>query len=270
MPTSPADARLEQVHLLLTGVTAGYGGAPVIQAIDLAVAREEVVTIVGPNGAGKSTLLKCVLGVLRPMEGEIVLAGRRIDGERTDRIARAGVGYVPQTRAVFETLTVRETLEMGGYSLHRREILGRVAEIFDLYPQLGTMSKRYGGHLSGGERKMLAMGRVLMTRPSLLVLDEPTAGLSPQLSHELLHTHVARLAKTGIAILLVEQHAREALAISDWAYLLVSGQVHIEESAKDLLARPDIGEIFLGRAADGTSAADELDAPPPDATASPA
>ena len=250
MRTLPADPRQEQAHLRLSGVTAGYGPVPVIQAIDLTVSLEEVVTVVGPNGAGKSTLLKCVLGVLRPSEGEIVLAGRRIDGERTDRIARAGVGYVPQTRDVFETLTVRENLEMGGYSLHRREIAERVAEIFELYPQLGSMSRRYGGHLSGGERKMLAMGRVLMTRPSLLVLDEPTAGLSPQLSHELLHTHVARLAKTGIAILLVEQHAREALAISDWAYLLVSGEVQLSESATDLLARPDIGEIFLGGAAE--------------------
>ena len=252
MPTSPADDRLQRAHLLLSGVTAGYGTVPVIHEIDLAVAREEVVAVVGPNGAGKSTLLKCVLGVLTPSAGQISLDGLRIDGQRTDRIARAGVGYVPQVRDVFETLTVRENLEMGGYSLPRRAVPARVEEILELYPQLGEMRSRYAGHLSGGERKMLAMGRVLMTRPSLLVLDEPTAGLSPQLAHELLHTHVSRLASTGVAILLVEQHAREALAISDWAYLLVSGQVQIAETAGELLARPDIGEIFLGRATGAT------------------
>jgi ABC-type branched-subunit amino acid transport system ATPase component len=247
MPTSSADAR--SAHLVLRGVSAGYGSVPVIHGIDLEVAREEVVAVIGPNGAGKSTLLKTVLGVLAPSEGAIALDDRSIAGLRTDQIARAGVGYVPQVKDVFETLTVLENLEMGGYTLRRREVEPRMREVLELYPALAAMRTRYAGHLSGGERKMLAMGRVLMTRPSLFVLDEPTAGLSPQLAHELLHDHVARLASTGVAILLVEQHAREALAISDRAYVMASGRVVLADRAATLLGRPDIHEIFLGRTA---------------------
>ncbi len=246
MPTSSAERRTP-AHLEISGLSAGYGQAPVVRDVTISVAREEVVTVVGPNGAGKSTLLKTVLGVLAPMEGRISLAGEEIGGLRTDQIARKGVGYVPQVRDVFEPLTVRENLEMGGFVLGRRDVEARVAEVMELYPALAAMRDRHAGNLSGGERKMLAMGRVLMTRPSLLVLDEPTAGLSPQLAHTLLHEHVARLASTGVAILLVEQHARDALAISDWAYVLAAGQVALHDSAATLLERPDIHEIFLGR-----------------------
>jgi ABC-type branched-subunit amino acid transport system ATPase component len=248
MPTSSAERRAPAL-LEIDGLSAGYGQAPVVRDVTITVAREEVVTVVGPNGAGKSTLLKTVLGVLAPMGGRITLAGESIGGLRTDQIARKGVGYVPQVRDVFETLTVRENLEMGGFVLGRREVEARVAEVMEVYPALAAMRDRHGGNLSGGERKMLAMGRVLMTRPSLLVLDEPTAGLSPQLAHMLLHEHVARLASTGVGILLVEQHARDALSISDWAYVLAAGQVALHDSAATLLERPDIHEIFLGRTA---------------------
>jgi ABC-type branched-subunit amino acid transport system ATPase component len=245
MPTSSADRGL--VHLEISGLSAGYGQAPVIHDIEMAVAAEEVVAVIGPNGAGKSTLLKTVLGLLKPIEGRITLSGELISGLRTDQIARKGVGYVPQVKDVFEPLTVRENLEMGGYVLGRHDVEPRLREVMEIYPALAEMSDRHAGYLSGGERKMLAMGRVLMTRPSLLVLDEPTAGLSPQLAHELLHDHVARLASTGIAILLVEQHAREALAISDRAYVLAAGKVALVDRADALLERSDIHEIFLGR-----------------------
>lgn len=250
MPTSSADRGDAPLHLEIRGLSAGYGRVPVIRDLDAGVALGEVVSVVGPNGAGKSTLLKAVLGVLVPMAGEIVLDGKEIGGASTDRIARMGVGYVPQVKDVFETLTVVENLEMGGYALPRRQVNGRIEEIFELYPALAGMSGRHGGHLSGGERKMLAMGRVMMTRPSLLVLDEPTAGLSPQLAHELLHVHVRRLAETGAAVLLVEQHAREALAISDWSYVLASGKVLRSERAAKLLEQPDLGQIFLGQASE--------------------
>jgi branched-chain amino acid transport system ATP-binding protein len=260
MPTSQADQRAQSALLRLDGVSAGYGPVPVISNIDATVCPQEIVAIVGPNGAGKSTLLKTVLGVLAPVEGTITLDGNEISGRRTDRIARLGVGYVPQVRDVFDTLTVRENLEMGGYRLKHRELAARIEEMLVLYPQLAEMRSRYAGHLSGGERKMLAMGRVLMARPSLLVLDEPTAGLSPQLAHELLHSHVTRLARSmGVAILLVEQHAREALAIADWAYLMVSGEITLGEPAADLLARPDIGEIFLGSSAQRSEAGAAFD-----------
>jgi ABC-type branched-subunit amino acid transport system ATPase component len=248
MPTSSAEQAGPLAHLELSGVSAGYGQAPVISSIDLTVGREEVVSVVGPNGAGKSTLLKTVLGVLTPMEGTIRLGGKDIAGLRTDQIARRGVGYVPQVKDVFDPLTVRENLEMGGYVLGRRAAAERLEEIFELYPTLGAMRERYGGHLSGGERKLLAMARVLMTRPTVLVLDEPTAGLSPQLAHQLLHERVAALAATGVAVLLVEQHARDALTISDRAYVLAAGQVVLVDRAASLLERPDIHEIFLGRA----------------------
>jgi ABC-type branched-subunit amino acid transport system ATPase component len=254
MPTSPADSREERAHLSVRGLAAGYSSVPIIQGVDIHVAKGEILTVVGPNGAGKSTLLKTVVGILTPMEGTITLGGESIGGLPTDRIARMGVGYVPQVRDVFETLTVRENLEMGGYTLPGRLVEQRLEEIYALYPPLGEMRGRYAGHLSGGERKMLAMGRVLMTRPGLLVLDEPTAGLSPQLTHELLRDHVTRLASTDIAILLVEQHAREALAISDWACVMASGEIRISDQASTVLARPDVGEIFLGRTKSGVLA----------------
>jgi len=203
---------------------------------------------VGPNGAGKSTMLKAVLGIVKLTEGSICLAGERIDGLRTDQIARRGVGYVPQVKDVFEPLTVKENLEMGGYTLARSEVAGRVEEVMGIYPALAGMRARPAGFLSGGERKLLAVGRVLMRRPSLLVLDEPTAGLAPQLAHELLFEHVTRLAGTGIAILLVEQHTHDALAVSQWAYVMASGQVQLAGPAPALRQRPDLGSIFLGRA----------------------
>jgi branched-chain amino acid transport system ATP-binding protein len=251
MPTSSGESSAPAAHLEIVHLSAGYGQAPVLRSVDMTVAREEVVAVIGPNGAGKSTLLKTVLGVLAPMEGEVRLGGERISGLRTDQIARRGVGYVPQVDDVFEPLTVRENLEMGGYVLKRGDVEPRLEEVLELYPALAAMRDRYAGNLSGGERKMLAMGRVLMTRPSLFVLDEPTAGLSPQLAHELLHEHVARLARTGVAILLVEQHAREALAISDRAYVLAAGEVALADTASALLERSDIHEIFLGRTTAG-------------------
>ena len=247
MPTSSAETDSRPVHLEIAGLSAGYGQAAVIRGIDLTVGREEVVSVIGPNGAGKSTLLKTVLGVLTPMEGTIRLDGSDIGGLRTDQIARRGVGYVPQVRDVFDPLTVRENLEMGGYVLGRRAAAERLEEIFALYPTLAAMRDRYGGHLSGGERKLLAVARVLMTQPTVLVLDEPTAGLSPQLAHQLLHEQVSRLAATGVAVLLVEQHARDALTISDRAYVLAAGQVVLMDRAAKLLEREDLHEIFLGR-----------------------
>jgi ABC-type branched-subunit amino acid transport system ATPase component len=245
MPTSSA----ERPHLEISGLSAGYGQALVIRDIDITVEREQIVSVIGPNGAGKSTLLKAILGVIAPAQGKISLEGELISGLRTDQIARRGVGYVPQVKDVFDTLTVRENLEMGGYVLRRQDAEKRIEEVLELYPALARMGDRYAGNLSGGERKMLAMGRVLMTRPTLLVLDEPTAGLAPQIAHQLLHEQVSRLASTGVAILLVEQHARDALAISDRAYVLAAGQVALSDSAANLLERPDIHEIFLGRTA---------------------
>jgi ABC-type branched-subunit amino acid transport system ATPase component len=253
MPTSSDDDRVGRAHLQLADVAAGYGSAPVIQDVTLTVGMGEIVTVIGPNGAGKSTLLKTVLGILRPSQGTITLAGSQIGGLATNQVSRRGVGYVPQVKDVFEPLTVKENLEIGGYALPRRAVAGRISEVLDQYPELAAMRNRPAGYLSGGERKLLAMARVLMRRPSLLVLDEPTAGLAPQLAHDLLTMHVAGLAGGGAAVLLVEQHAHEALAIAGWAYVMAAGRVRLHDAAPALLARPDLGDIFLGLA-DGPAA----------------
>jgi ABC-type branched-subunit amino acid transport system ATPase component len=248
MPISSAEDRDTRAHLRLAGVSAGYGAAPVIQDVSLTVALGEIVTVVGPNGAGKSTLLKTVLGILRPSQGSIALAGRQLAGLQANQVVRLGVGYVPQVKDVFEPLTVRENLEIGGYTLRRGELAARVEQVLARYPELAAMRNRAAGFLSGGERKLLAMGRVLMRRPSLLVLDEPTAGLAPQLAHEFLTRHITDLAGSGVAILLVEQHAHEALAISHWGYVMAAGRVRVSEHAPILAQRDDLGEIFLGLA----------------------
>jgi ABC-type branched-subunit amino acid transport system ATPase component len=233
--------------LKVQGVDAGYGRVPVIRSISVAVASGEVVAVIGPNGAGKSTLMKAITGVLRTSAGSVTAGDTLLTGLRSDRIARLGVGYVPQVRDVFDTLTVRENLEMGGYTLPKREVNERIEQVMVVFPRLASMANRRAINASGGERKMIAMGRVMMTHPSVLLLDEPTANLAPKIAHELLNTHVRSLADTGIAVLLVEQRAREALTISDRAYVMVSGEVRVTGPAKELLARSDLGDLFLGR-----------------------
>ncbi len=245
--TDPED-RERDVHLSVRGVTAGYGGLPIIRDVTACVGRGEVVCVIGPNGAGKSTLLKAVVGVLQPMAGEVTLAGTRLDGLRADQVARRGVGYVPQVRDVFEPLTVRENLEMGGYQLPRRAVAERVEEVAVAFPQLAPMLGRPAGNLSGGERKMVAIGRVLMMRPTLVLLDEPTAGLAPQLADRLLSEYVRALAARDVAVLVVEQRAREALAVSDFVYVMAAGVVASAAPAAEILARGDLGDLFLGRA----------------------
>lgn len=256
MPTSSASPPSNRPVLLsIEDLTAGYGAAPIVAGVSLTVGPGEIVAIIGPNGAGKSTFLKALAGVIRSVRGRVTLAGTDITHLRTDELARAGVGYVPQANDVFDALTVLENLEMGGYLLDRATLTARRAEVLDIFPALKPMLARGAAKLSGGERKMLAIGRALMLTPRVLILDEPTAGLAPQLAAMLLHDHVRRLAKAGAAVLLVEQRATAALEIADWAYVLVSGSVHLAGPAAELLARADIGEVFLGRSADPVAAA---------------
>jgi ABC-type branched-subunit amino acid transport system ATPase component len=231
----------------MRGLAAGYGGAPIVRDVDLDVGPGQVVSVIGPNGAGKSTLLKALTGQISIVEGSVKLDDRDITNTRGDHLARIGIGYVPQTRDVFDTLTVEDNLEMGGYLLPKGQVSERVDEVLEVFPQLAAMRDRTAMKLSGGERKMLAVGRVLMIRPSVLLLDEPTANLSPELSKAVLHDHVRRLADEGAAVLLVEQKALEALRISDWGCVLVAGTPQIQGPAPDLLARPDIRQVFLGQ-----------------------
>jgi ABC-type branched-subunit amino acid transport system ATPase component len=227
-------------------ITSGYGGVPVIRDISLAVGPGEIVAIIGPNGAGKSTLLKSLVGILRVTEGRILLGDSDVTNHPPEELAKRGVGYVPQVNDIFEPLTVLENLEMGGYLLSNAKIRSRVAEVGDVFPQLPPLLKRRADKLSGGERKMLAIARVLMLDPKVLILDEPTANLSPKLADSLLSEHVKRLAGVGKAVLLVEQRARAALKIADWTSVLVSGQTRLEGRPDELLRREDFEELFLG------------------------
>jgi branched-chain amino acid transport system ATP-binding protein len=233
---------------MVEGLTAGYGGVPVIEDISLGVERGEIVTIIGPNGAGKSTVLKAIVGVIPAMSGKVVLGGKDVTGLATERLVAKGIGYVPQVKDVFGPLTVRENLLMGAYLLSSSEVPERLQEVFTVFPALDGLATRLASKLSGGERKMLAFGRALMLRPSVLVLDEPTANLSPELSEVLLRTHVRRLAEAEVAVLLVEQKARLAMEISDRTHVLVSGRTQVSGASATLLARPDFSDLMLGRA----------------------
>jgi ABC-type branched-subunit amino acid transport system ATPase component len=234
-------------HLEVVAVAAGYGAVPIISDVSVEVSRGEIVTIVGPNGAGKSTLLKAIIGALRLMAGEVRLAGERVDRLPTQQRARIGMGYVPQSDDVFMPLSVRENLLLGGYLLNRRELRQRAESVYETYPALRELASQAAGGLSGGERKMLALGRALMAEPSVLILDEPTANLSPELSDRVLEDHVKGLAKRNVAVLLVEQRARRAMAISDRTYVLVAGSVQLAGSPAELLDRPDFGDLMLGQ-----------------------
>ncbi|HET9782841.1 MAG TPA: ABC transporter ATP-binding protein [Candidatus Dormibacteraeota bacterium] len=227
-------------------VTAGYGGVPVIRDVSIAVGPAEIVAIIGPNGAGKSTLLKSLVGILRVTSGRVVLGDQDVTNRPPEQLARQGVGYVPQVNDIFEPLTVQENLEMGGYLLNGSRLQERIRNVGDVFPALPPMLKRRADKLSGGERKMLAIARVLMLDPKVMILDEPTANLSPKLADNLLRDQVTRLAAAGKAVLLVEQRARAALQIATWTSVLVSGVTRLDGRPEDLLRRPDFEELFLG------------------------
>ena len=247
MPTSlDSGSHRAPQHLVIQGVSAGYNGVSVVSGVSISVGRREVVSVLGPNGAGKSTLLKAITGHVALLEGRILLGDEDVTNVRTDRLVRKGIGYVPQVNDVFSTLTVAENLEMGAYLLAHSEISQRMDEVIAIFPALDKLRGTTVSKLSGGERKMVAIGRVLMMRPTVLILDEPTSSLSSQLSRAVLEDQVGRLARTEIAVLLVEQKAQEALKISTWAYIMVGGVIQIAGPANELLTRRDIGEIFLG------------------------
>jgi branched-chain amino acid transport system ATP-binding protein len=228
------------------GITSGYGGAPVVRDVSISVGKGEIVAVIGPNGAGKSTMLKALVGILKLSGGKILLGDDDVTGHPPEDLAKRGVGYVPQVQDIFEPLSVRENLEMGGYLLKDSAIPARIKEVCAVFPALAPMMRRRADKLSGGERKMLAIGRVLMLDPSVLILDEPTANLAPILADAVLRDQVRRLADAGKAVLLVEQRARAALQIADWTVVLVSGVARLEGNPKDLLERSDFEALFLG------------------------
>ena len=231
--------------LVATGVVAGYGAQDeILKGVDLVVDKDEVVCVIGPNGAGKSTLLKAIAGLLRPKSGSVTLNGRDIAGLPAREISRLGLAYVPQEFNVFPTLSVRENLEIGGY-IDGKAAMPRIEGVLARFPPLIGKQRHAARTLSGGERQMLAMAMALMVEPAVLLLDEPSAGLSPVAAERLFDAIVA-IHKDGVAVALVEQNANEALAISDRAYLLVDGKNSRTGAAKTLAADAEIRRLFLG------------------------
>jgi len=238
---TPSSLRTEQLD-------AGYGSHLVVKRASIRVDPGQIVCLLGPNGAGKSTLLKALVGIVRCFSGEIWLGDVEITNRRTEELARLGMAYVPQLDDVFEPMSVTENLEMGGYLLSGPALRARISEIFLEFPRLAALRDRRAVTLSGGERKLLAVARALMVESRYLLLDEPTAGLSPAVAASVLADVTRHSIERGRGVLIVEQRARAALELSHWAHVLVGGEVRVSEAADVLLARPDLGDLLIGAA----------------------
>lgn len=231
--------------LRVEAVTAGYGGQPIIEDVSMTVRAGKITAVVGPNGAGKSTLLKAISGVIRVSSGETYVVGERATNLPPEKLVRRKLGYVPQVANTFPDLTVRENLEMGGYT-RRSGLATRIDEVFDLFPDLRVAQRRRAGLLSGGQRSMLAMARALMVDPVVMLLDEPSAGLSPILQSALWE-QIVRVAATGVGICVVEQNTRLTLRHADWGYILVLGRNRMDGPASDLLSDESVVDLYIGR-----------------------
>lgn len=227
------------------GVTAGYGGPPIIEDVSVAVQAGKITAIVGPNGAGKSTLLKAICGLVKTTGGEVYVRGAKTTNVLPEKLVKRGVGYVPQVSNIFGDLTVRENMEMGGY-LRRHGLGRRIDELCELFPDLGRALRRRAGLLSGGQRSMLAMARALMLQPAVLLLDEPSAGLSPLLQSTLWE-QIEKVAATGVGICVVEQNTRRTLRHAHWGYILVLGRNRLDGPARQLLEDETVVQLYVGR-----------------------
>ncbi len=225
-------------------MTAGYGGADIIHDCDITVEKGEIAVVVGPNGAGKSTAMKAVFGMLSLNQGSVMLNGEDITKMAPQQRVAIGMGFVPQNQNVFVSLSVQENLEMGAY-IRDDDISESLEHVYDLFPALYEKRLQPAGELSGGQRQQVAVGRALMTQPRLLMLDEPTAGVSPIVMDDLFD-QILEIAKTGIAILMVEQNARQALEIADHGFVLVQGRNRFTDTGEALLANPEVRRSFLG------------------------
>ena len=235
----------EEVTLSVQGLTAGYGGPPIIEQVSVKASRGEITAIVGPNGAGKSTLLKTVAGLIRPTAGKVFVEGKEATGLPAEKLVRRGIAYVPQVENVFPDLTVRENLDMGGY-VRKSGVRERIEQLFLLFPDLKAASHRRASTLSGGQRTMLALARGLMVDPAVLILDEPSAGLSPKFQG-LIWERIEQIRATNVAVVIVEQNTRETLRHAQWAYVLVLGKNRLEGTGHDLLEDDEVVNLYVGR-----------------------
>jgi len=225
-------------------MTGGYGGPDIITSCTVNVNRGEIVAILGPNGAGKSTAMKAMLGLLNLKSGKVIIDGKDISKLTPQDRVKEGIAFVPQTRNVFTGLSVQENLEMGAY-LREERFEEIIEEIYELFPILKEKKSQLVGELSGGQRQQVALGRALMIKPSVLMLDEPTAGVSPIVMDELFD-HILKVKKTNVAIIMVEQNAKQALSIADRGYVLVTGENKFSGTGKELLNDPEVRRSFLG------------------------
>jgi len=228
----------------MSGIHGGYGGANILNGVSIAIEAHEIGVIVGPNGAGKSTTLKALFGLLAVSEGDIRFDGRAIANLPPERLVREGLSFVPQEFNVFPTMSVEENLEMGAY-IRRDDFRHLIEEVYGFFPPLRDKRRQAAGELSGGQRQMVAIGRALMTEPRLLLLDEPTAGLSPLYMDEIFQRIIA-INESGVGILMVEQNARQALAIAHKGFVLATGRNRFTGTGAELLADPEVAKSFLG------------------------
>ena len=225
-------------------MTCGYGGPDIINSCSINVNKGEIVTILGPNGAGKSTAMKAMLGMLYLSQGKVIFDDEDISNLSPQDRVRKGIAFVPQNRNVFTGMSVEENLEMGAY-IRDENFQGTIDEVYKLFPILKEKRNQFAGQLSGGQRQQVALGRALMIKPSVLMLDEPTAGVAPKVMDELFD-HIIKIRDTGVAILMVEQNARQALNIADRGYVLVTGENKFSGVGKELLNDPEVRRSFLG------------------------
>lgn len=239
----PPNARampLIEVH----EVVAGYGGVPILNGVNISIGREDIGVIVGPNGAGKSTTLKAIFGLLKVSSGAVLFEGRDVTNSLPDRLVPLGLSFVPQEKNVFTSMSVHENLEMGAF-IRRDDISDTLTSVYDMFPPLKEKRHQPAGELSGGQRQMVAMGRALMSQPRLLMLDEPSAGLSPRYVMEIFE-QIVKVNASGVGILMVEQNARQALAFASKGFVLAGGQNSFTGTGRELLDDPDVAKSFLG------------------------
>ncbi|WP_404401570.1 ABC transporter ATP-binding protein [Pelagibacterium halotolerans] len=228
----------------LRDVTAGYGGAPILNGVNIEIDASDIGVIVGPNGAGKSTTLKAIFGLLTVTSGTVTFADKDITNSDADRLVPLGLSFVPQEHNVFTSMSVHENLEMGAF-IRRDDISDTLDEVYQMFPDLKAKRRQHAGELSGGQRQMVAMGRALMSKPKLLMLDEPSAGLSPRYMMEIFE-QVVKINASGVGILMVEQNARQALGFATKGFVLANGQNRFTGTGQQLLDDPDVAKSFLG------------------------